>query len=513
MSTSSIPSPFGRASAGSSLYLPSFTDKEIPSSEEAHRKALATSLADEISAFSISEEQRELQASSEKKEPPLADLSARINQLSLMIKDHHLVSLYEMSATHGPIHQDIAANLRDRVTVIKSDVDQFEDISRVLHLPEPDYVITCRKLSTILEKNLKAMSHALTQASSPGDENPCVYFPKGFASVVHLRVNYSAHNKTIGKGSFGVITQVHHEDTWDPYNNYVVKSPHTLKYLRSRFSNDHYEELSEDKKTAVDSNINWEQRMTSFESEINILFCLPQHPGIIEFLGVTEHGLPMFEYIAWINLDHSIKKHLLGDEEYYNIAQKLAMALSALHRIPLIHRDVKPANVMLTPNGDPKLIDFGLALSRFTEITLKTPAGTLHYSAPESLSPEPTYKDSRVDTWSYGCLVFFMLTEARVYLLLWEAYHSSDEPFPSDSILLWKFLKQCVATSEGVCLLNQTMEDILKKADEKISQLGLPPEHGPILSLVLRRCLKISIEERPFMTDIEALFSIPNPSL
>jgi serine/threonine-protein kinase len=94
-----------------------------------------------------------------------------------------------------------------------------------------------------------------------------------------------------------------------------------------------------------------------------------------------------------------------------NFAVQICSALAEAHRIGLVHRDVKPANVLVTAAGVAKLADFGLA-KRVVAATRtsggRAPAGTPHYMAPELFDGHPA--DSRSDVYAMGVTYFFLLT-------------------------------------------------------------------------------------------------------
>ena len=102
----------------------------------------------------------------------------------------------------------------------------------------------------------------------------------------------------------------------------------------------------------------------------------------------------------------------LSLKESMGIARDLAGALQALNIRGLVHRDVKPANVLVTADGDAALTDFGLARSTAETVLTKTgvAVGTVDYLAPEIIRGEPATHAS--DVYALGCVVYECLTGA-----------------------------------------------------------------------------------------------------
>ncbi len=96
--------------------------------------------------------------------------------------------------------------------------------------------------------------------------------------------------------------------------------------------------------------------------------------------------------------------------EMINYANQIAKGLQAAHEKDIIHRDIKSSNIMITPKGQVKITDFGLAKikGRSAELTTDTTYGTLAYMSPEQLRGART--DNRTDIWSFGVVLYEMLT-------------------------------------------------------------------------------------------------------
>lgn len=137
------------------------------------------------------------------------------------------------------------------------------------------------------------------------------------------------------------------------------------------------------------------------------------HPNICTVYGVEEadgHTFISMAYIEGVALTGRILSGPLELNDVREIAVGVARGLGAAHEKGIVHRDLKSANIMVVPNGQAKIMDFGLAkLQGATKVT-KTGkmVGTVSYMSPEQARGEGV--DHRTDLWSLGVVVFEMLT-------------------------------------------------------------------------------------------------------
>ena len=128
--------------------------------------------------------------------------------------------------------------------------------------------------------------------------------------------------------------------------------------------------------------------------------------------GVSQPYIVM-EFVAGRTLRDILREgRKILPERALEISSGVLSALDYSHRAGIIHRDIKPGNVMLTPSGDVKVMDFGIAraISDASSTMTQTAAvvGTAQYLSPEQARGEPV--DSRSDVYSAGCLLYELLT-------------------------------------------------------------------------------------------------------
>ncbi len=143
------------------------------------------------------------------------------------------------------------------------------------------------------------------------------------------------------------------------------------------------------------------------------------HPNIVKIydLGVADnHAHIAMEYLDGGDLRHKIDAGL-SREEAVSYLRQIASALSAVHAQGVLHRDLKPGNIMLRKDGSIALIDFGLAKTAKLESEI-TDKGEI-FGTPYYMSPEQGHGnrvDERSDIYSLGVLFYEMLTGKKPYL-------------------------------------------------------------------------------------------------
>ena len=171
-------------------------------------------------------------------------------------------------------------------------------------------------------------------------------------------------------------------------------------------------------------------RMARFEREARVLASL-NHPNIAQIYGLEESAAAHFlvlELVDGETLAERLRRGSIPIEEALAIAKQIAEGLEGAHEKDITHRDLKPANIKITPDGKVKVLDFGLAKALTSETStfadsptmlsgsLSQPnviLGTAPYMSPEQAKGRPV--DRRTDVFSFGCVLFEMLTGHRAF--------------------------------------------------------------------------------------------------
>ncbi len=149
------------------------------------------------------------------------------------------------------------------------------------------------------------------------------------------------------------------------------------------------------------------------------------HPNIAKLLdgGVSEDGLPylVMEYVAGLAITRHCDEHRLTTSQRLLLFRRVAGAVQYAHQNLIVHRDLKPGNILVTPEGEPKLLDFGIA-KMLSGSQKRDAAGaeasdrmmTPEYASPEQIRGE--FVTTRSDVYSLGVILYEMLTGHRPYL-------------------------------------------------------------------------------------------------
>ena len=168
----------------------------------------------------------------------------------------------------------------------------------------------------------------------------------------------------------------------------------------------------------VRSGIGGKGAIRRFKNERQILASL-QHDNIATLLdgGTTENGLPylIMEYIDGKPVDEYCDSRRLTIPERLRLFQSICAAVQYAHQNLVVHRDIKPGNILVTPDGVPKLLDFGIAKLLNPQLYFQTadPTFALRPMTPEYASPEQIRGESITtssDIYSLGVVLYLLLT-------------------------------------------------------------------------------------------------------
>lgn len=188
------------------------------------------------------------------------------------------------------------------------------------------------------------------------------------------------------------------------------------------------------------------------------------HPNILNIYDVgvdEEDGKKIYyivmEYIKGKTLKEIIKeKGKLSKEETINYSLQIAEALSSAHRNHIVHRDIKPHNIMVTDDSRVKVTDFGIAraVTSSTVTTTSNVLGSVHYFSPEQA--RGGYTDEKSDIYSLGIVMYEMITGKVPY--------ESDSPI---SVALKHVQEEIVPPREIDPLIPANLEAIILKCVQK----------------------------------------------
>ncbi len=167
-----------------------------------------------------------------------------------------------------------------------------------------------------------------------------------------------------------------------------------------------------------------DELLDRFYAERQILARL-EHPGIARLIdgGADALGMPyvVMEFVEGLPIDEYCERQRLTLGERLQLLQRVCEALHAAHLQGVVHRDLKPGNLLVSSQGQPKLLDFGIAkVLRGTELGTPLPhtrtgmqAMTPQYASPEQVRGDPV--DARSDVYALGILMYELLSGSRPY--------------------------------------------------------------------------------------------------
>ncbi|MBO4913076.1 MAG: Stk1 family PASTA domain-containing Ser/Thr kinase, partial [Butyrivibrio sp.] len=219
------------------------------------------------------------------------------------------------------------------------------------------------------------------------------------------------------------------------------------------------------------------------------------HPNIVNVYDVgDEDGINyiVMELVDGITLKKYIEKKVrLSVKEAVSIAIQVAMGLEAAHNNNIIHRDIKPQNIMISKDGKVKVTDFGIAKAATSNTITSNVMGSVHYTSPEQA--RGGYSDAKSDIYSLGITLFEMLTgrvpfngDTTVAIAI--KHIQEDLPTPADfnediPISVEKIVLKCCQKSpdrryQNAAELIQDLKKSLITPDKDFVSMVDPDEEG-----------------------------------
>ena len=206
-------------------------------------------------------------------------------------------------------------------------------------------------------------------------------------------MNYGRYKvlEELGQGSMGIVYKAH-----DPNLDLIL----AVKVLRPEC-------------------LQGETLVKRFLAEARVLGRL-DHPNIVRVYNVDEDQGTVYiamEFLEGEGLNDLAKRKRLSPEEIADLGAKIAEGLGYAHSKGIVHRDVKPGNILVRSDGKPKITDFGIARIEDTAEHLRTQAGevlgTPAYMSPEQVLSEPV--DGRSDIFSLGIILYELCAGERPF--------------------------------------------------------------------------------------------------
>jgi DNA replication ATP-dependent helicase Dna2 len=198
-------------------------------------------------------------------------------------------------------------------------------------------------------------------------------------------------NRELGRGGFGVVYAA------DELGNAEILGPRDTGESQSVLRTVALKLLSLDPSQ-------WRR----FRTEVHAL-CRLNHPNIVQVYTYGRAGVPyiVMELVEGRGWNEILKEpgRTIHPQQTLRTLIQVADALKHAHEREVIHRDLKPHNILITPDREPKIVDFGLSLLMEREAGATQRIGTPGYLAPEIIEADPTACDHRADIYSLGALI------------------------------------------------------------------------------------------------------------
>ena len=230
-----------------------------------------------------------------------------------------------------------------------------------------------------------------------------------------------------------------------------------------------------------------------FATEADALAATCAHPAIISLLqtGKLPDGRPylVLQYCPVTNLSQRVRRYPLSLKESLNITIRLAGALETVHRAGLAHRDVKPANILISEFSNPVLSDFGLALPLGKPLVHRDVLGLSVPWAPPEQHDENSLADVTTDIYSLAATMHSLLTGRSPFeirggdnspsALTQRVLHSApalDAPqlfSPLREILAWALQPDPADRPESAAQFGQVLQDLQTQLNQPVTTMDI----------------------------------------
>lgn len=216
------------------------------------------------------------------------------------------------------------------------------------------------------------------------------------------------------------------------------------------------------------------------------------HPNIVNVYDVVDEGTLHYivmELIEGITLkNYILKKGCLDSKEAVGIAIQVAQGIAAAHEQGIVHRDIKPQNIIIARDGKVKVADFGIARAASTQTLSATAMGSVHYISPEQA--RGGYSDARSDIYSLGITMYEMaagrvpfegentVTVALAHLedpITPPSYYNQEIPVSLENIILKCTEKKPEYRYGSMQEVIADLRRALVTPDENFVQASIPP--------------------------------------
>ncbi len=233
-----------------------------------------------------------------------------------------------------------------------------------------------------------------------------------------------------------------------------------------------------------------------FEREVELVAQL-KHPNIISVFhaGVASDGCQFYvmDYVRGVPLGRYVREQKLTLEDTLKLFSTVCGAVQYAHQRGVIHRDLKPSNILVDTDGNPKLLDFGLArlITQPVETLVSVSQaiiGTLPYMSPEQTRGNPDEIDTRTDVYALGVMLYELLTGGYPYPVAGQMAdvlkHIAETP-PTPPSRRWSTTSGVATRSTkrvkpGSCPIDRDIQTVVLKslAKERTRRYQSPGELG-----------------------------------